>query len=119
MKHAIIADIHGNLEAFEAVLEDIERRNIKKIYNCGDLVGYGANPNEVVELNRKKDIITVKGNHEEAIIDPEKVWYLCPQKEHEWTSKECNKDTLDYILLMLLQSQQKNILMNLLKNSVL
>jgi len=46
---AVISDIHGNLEALEAVFEDIDRqRNISKIYSLGDNIGYGANPVEVL-----------------------------------------------------------------------
>jgi len=43
---AVVSDIHGNLEALEAALADIERRSIKLIYCLGDIVGYGASPKE-------------------------------------------------------------------------
>ncbi|MBO8160779.1 MAG: metallophosphoesterase family protein [Thermosipho sp. (in: Bacteria)] len=64
---AFISDIHSNLEALESVLEDIEKEEIKEIYCLGDLVGYGPNPNEVIEIIKRKNIITVLGNYDEAV----------------------------------------------------
>jgi predicted phosphodiesterase len=66
MKKAIISDIHSNLEALTAVLEDIKSKGITKIYCLGDVVGYGANPKEVIEIARKFDL-TLKGNHDLAM----------------------------------------------------
>ncbi|MHB8917786.1 MAG: metallophosphoesterase family protein, partial [Desulfocucumaceae bacterium] len=66
MKTAVISDIHGNLCALEAVLEDIEGRGIKNVFCAGDLVGYGPRPNEVTELVRNKKIPTVIGNYDDA-----------------------------------------------------
>jgi len=66
-KIAFISDIHSNLEALNAVLEDIEKRNIDEVYCVGDLVGYGPNPNEVVEIIRERKIPTVMGNYDDAI----------------------------------------------------
>ncbi len=50
MKRAIVSDIHGNLEALEAVFADIERRGIRRVYCLGDVVGYGPNPRECIDL---------------------------------------------------------------------
>ncbi len=62
---AFISDIHSNLEALEAVLSQIG--DLPK-YCLGDLVGYGASPNEVVELLRKNDVRSILGNHDHAVI---------------------------------------------------
>ncbi len=68
---AIISDIHGNLEAFESVLADIEDLDINEIYCLGDIVGYGPNPRECVDLATKCDICLL-GNHDQgALFDPE------------------------------------------------
>ncbi|RMG33021.1 MAG: metallophosphoesterase, partial [Methanobacteriota archaeon] len=53
MKFAIVSDIHGNLEAFQTVLDYIHSQQIDKIICLGDVVGYGPNPNECVELVRQ------------------------------------------------------------------
>lgn len=68
MKIGILADIHSNLEAFEAVLSELEKQEIEKIWHLGDIVGYGPNPNECIELIRKREIISLAGNHDLAII---------------------------------------------------
>ncbi len=71
MRIAIISDIHGNLAALEAVLKDIASRNCDKIYCLGDVIGYGPNPNECLEVVRTLDAC-VLGNHDYgALIDPE------------------------------------------------
>ena len=48
---AIISDIHSNLEAFQAVLDDIKSQNITEVYCLGDVVGYGPNPRECIDLD--------------------------------------------------------------------
>lgn len=71
MKRAIISDIHGNLEALEAVLADIEEQRVSSIYCLGDIVGYGPNPRECVDYAMQFDLC-VLGNHDQgALFDPE------------------------------------------------
>ena len=65
MKYAIIADIHGNLEAFQVVLEDIRAQHADHIVCLGDVVGYNANPKECLQIVREMNIPCVKGNHDE------------------------------------------------------
>ncbi len=64
MRTAIIADIHANLEAFTAVLERIKALKATKIVCLGDMVGYNANPNEVLDICRKEKVLCVLGNHD-------------------------------------------------------
>lgn len=65
MRYAIIADIHGNLEAFQTVLDDIKTQNVQHIVCLGDVVGYNANPKECLDMVRAMNIPVVKGNHDE------------------------------------------------------
>lgn len=65
MKYAIIADIHGNLDAFQVVLEDIRAQNATNIVCLGDVVGYNAQPKECLDIIRQMNIPCVKGNHDE------------------------------------------------------
>jgi predicted phosphodiesterase len=65
MKYAIVADIHGNLEAFQVVLEDIEKQKCTHIACLGDIVGYNANPKECLDTVRALNMPCVKGNHDE------------------------------------------------------
>jgi len=69
MKLAILSDIHSNLEALEAALEDIKNQSVDTIYCMGDLVGYGASPNEVIELLRKNQVKCLMGNHDYACLN--------------------------------------------------
>lgn len=65
MKYAIIADIHGNWEALQVVLEDIRAQNVTHTVCLGDVVGYNANPKECLQVIRDLNIPVVKGNHDE------------------------------------------------------
>src|SRR5678815_2061701 len=65
MKYAVIADIHGNLDAFEVVLADAREQNCTHYCCVGDVVGYGANPKECLDIVRNMNMPCVKGNHDE------------------------------------------------------
>lgn len=69
----VISDIHGNLEALEAVLATFEAAGISDVVCCGDVVGYGASPNECVTLLRTREIPTVMGNHDAAVLGSEEI----------------------------------------------
>ena len=69
MRIAIIADIHGNLEALQAALGIIATRTIDRIVCLGDIVGYGANPAECVKLVREAAQHVLLGNHDQAGVD--------------------------------------------------
>lgn len=66
MAYAVISDVHGNLEALEAVLDDIRKRKTGGIIFLGDAVGYGPDPNECVELLKESCRIMLAGNHDRA-----------------------------------------------------
>ena len=71
MKRALISDIHSNLEGLEAVLEDIRQQKIVEIYCLGDIIGYGPNPRECIDLISDCDACLL-GNHDQgALFDPE------------------------------------------------
>jgi predicted phosphodiesterase len=64
---AILSDVHSNIEALTAVMNDIAARRVTKIYCLGDLIGYGPDPNACIEIAQKNFEFTIKGNHDEAI----------------------------------------------------
>ena len=71
MKRAIISDIHSNLEAFTAVVEDVKTLDVDQVVCLGDVVGYGPNPRECVDLAMECDVV-ILGNHDQgALFDPE------------------------------------------------
>jgi len=65
---ALLSDVHGNLPAFQAVLEDIEITGADAVWCLGDLVGYGAQPDECVALARQQCDACLAGNHDLAVI---------------------------------------------------
>lgn len=67
MKLAVFSDIHGNIQGLQAVLKDIETRGADILWCGGDLVGYGANPGEVVDEIRRRGIPTIMGNYDDGI----------------------------------------------------
>jgi diadenosine tetraphosphatase ApaH/serine/threonine PP2A family protein phosphatase len=82
---AIISDIHSNIEALTTVLEDISKRNIKTIYCLGDVIGYGANPRECLDLIIEKTELCVIGNHDFATLyEPTNFNYAAEQASF-WT----------------------------------
>lgn len=68
MMFAIISDIHSNIEALKAVIADIEKRGIKTVYCLGDILGYGPNPLECLDLIMEKTEVCVMGNHDYAVV---------------------------------------------------
>jgi len=67
MRLAIFSDVHANLEALSAVLEAYRRERIDRYYCLGDVVGYGANPNECTSIVREVAETTILGNHDAAV----------------------------------------------------
>ena len=64
---AIISDLHSNVEALNAVFEDIDRHRVERIVCLGDVVGYGPEPTEVLDLVRARVQACIRGNHDDAI----------------------------------------------------
>lgn len=71
MKRAILSDVHGNLEALEAVLASAREESVDEVYCLGDVIGYGPNPRECIDLVMQCDFC-ILGNHDQgALFDPE------------------------------------------------
>ncbi len=107
MAIAIISDVHANLEALTAVLNDIESMadsvgGIGQTICLGDIVGYGPNPKEVLYLFRKHKIIALKGNHDEVVTNPDSPLVENTNKyaleSFAWTRKQLSKRKIDYLI---------------------
>lgn len=98
MKIAILSDIHGNLEAFEAVLSDLEVQCPDKVVSLGDLVGYGPDPEAIVRRMRELDVVSLLGNHESALVSIEdRDWMNFQAKENNIVTKSLlSKQSLEY-----------------------
>ncbi len=95
MKVAVLADIHANLPALEKVLEEIE--GMPK-FCCGDLVGYNPFPNEVIDLVKKENIVSILGNHDHAVLTEDTSWFnRIAASAIEWTVKELTAENLEFL----------------------
>lgn len=94
MKYAIIADIHGNLDAFQVVLEDIRAQKADHIVCLGDVVGYNAQPKECLDIVRQMNIPCVKGNHDEYCSTDNHLDGFNPHAAEavHWTREQLNED---------------------------
>jgi predicted phosphodiesterase len=88
---ALISDIHSNLEALETVLEDITDEKIERIICLGDIIGYGPNPREVLKKAANFGI-SIRGNHEDALLFSTYDFTPDAVKAIEWTRKEINRE---------------------------
>ncbi|RKY99056.1 MAG: metallophosphoesterase [Candidatus Hydrothermota bacterium] len=99
MRLAVISDIHGNLEAFKAVISRLKRERYDKIVFLGDVVGYGADPNECCKLLRKLTNIVVLGNHDAAVLNPELDQYfnMYARSAIEWTRRHLSRENREWL----------------------
>jgi predicted phosphodiesterase len=99
MKIAVISDIHGNMEAFEQVSEDIEKRRVDEVISLGDHIGYGPEPERVVTRIRQNKITALQGNHELALIEPGYLdWFnRAARKSLNITRKLLSSESIDFI----------------------
>jgi len=100
MRTAVIADVHANLAALEAVLEDIAGEQVSEILCLGDNVGYGPDPEEVIHELQANRIVSIQGNHEYAILNRAYFDRMNPdpKKSLEMTLKMISPETLNYII---------------------
>ena len=100
MRYAIIADIHANLTAFTAVLEDIKRRGeMEEVWCLGDVVGYGPDPHQCLELLRQYHHVCVAGNHDLAAIGKLSLSEFNPDAAVacRWTAQQLDPGDVDYL----------------------
>jgi len=100
MRYLIFTDIHGNLEAFLVFLKFAQKQKIDHYLFLGDLVGYGASPNEIIQkLKLLKPITTIRGNHDKAACEIETVQTFNPiaASAIHWTRQNILKKNLAYL----------------------
>ena len=100
MRCAILADIHSNLAAFQAVLDDAQKRGgFEEIWCLGDVVGYGPDPRECIQLLRQHRHLCIAGNHDWAAIGSLDTRYFNPEAAaaSHWTAKQLSSEDIDYL----------------------
>ncbi|MBI3699835.1 MAG: metallophosphoesterase [Afipia sp.] len=103
MLHALMSDIHGNREAFEVCLAHAETQGTDRLIFLGDYVGYGADPEWVV--NRVKELIeagaiAIVGNHDRAISDPSMAMNRNAEIAIEWTRTQLSNESIRFLDLL-------------------
>jgi predicted phosphodiesterase len=102
MRVAVISDIHGNRQAFEAVLEAIASSDCEELWCLGDLVGYGADPDACVELARSHAAICLAGNHDLVVRGdlPLEEFSRGAAIAAQWTQRTITAETREYLGLL-------------------
>jgi diadenosine tetraphosphatase ApaH/serine/threonine PP2A family protein phosphatase len=113
MRLAVIADIHSNLEALDRVLAQIDREGVEAILNLGDLVGYNASPNECLELLQGRNVWSLAGNHDLALLDPERAQHfnIIAYEALMWCRQQMHPEFVEFLhRLPLLREQPGSFL---------
>lgn len=101
MRYLVLSDMHANWPAFETVLEAYPPGDFDRVVILGDLVGYGARPNEVVEAVREMgaDTVVIRGNHDKVAsgIDSDEYFNPAARRAARWTQSELSESNLDYV----------------------
>jgi diadenosine tetraphosphatase ApaH/serine/threonine PP2A family protein phosphatase len=99
MRFAIFGDIHGNLEALEAVLRDAEGQSVDEYLCLGDIVGYGADPDLCVQRVRELGCLTVVGNHDHACTGHLDISYFnqYARAAAQWTEDALSAESIRWL----------------------
>src|SRR5688500_14218685 len=99
LKIAVLSDVHGNLPAFKAVLEAVKAEDFDRIWFLGDLVGYGAFPDECVEMAAENCHICLAGNHDLGVLGRIDIadFSAHAAEAARWTRDHVGKGTLDFL----------------------
>jgi predicted phosphodiesterase len=111
MRYAVISDIHGNLEALQAVLNDISGRAIDQIVCLGDIVGYYPDPEICIDLIKEKTSLCVAGNHDYAAIgkiDTQNFTYYA-FAAMEWTKQNLSEKAKNFLSSLPLTVEKDNM----------
>jgi diadenosine tetraphosphatase ApaH/serine/threonine PP2A family protein phosphatase len=90
---AIISDIHANLEALNTVLADIDARNIETIYCLGDIIGYGPDPGECLDVVMQRAKLSLCGNHDHAVFYEPANFNAAAERAAFWTRTALEEET--------------------------
>ncbi len=99
MRYALLSDVHGNLEAFQAVLRVLKEEGPDCYICIGDIVGYGANPRECIKLVKDLGCLTIAGNHDWAAVDLTSIDYFNPYAKEAvlWTRSQLSQEDRDFL----------------------
>jgi diadenosine tetraphosphatase ApaH/serine/threonine PP2A family protein phosphatase len=95
----VLSDVHGNLPALEAVLADVDASGAERLWCLGDLVGYGAQPDQCVRLVSERSDVCLAGNHDLGVLDHIDISDFSPHAAlaARWTREHAGQDALDFL----------------------
>lgn len=99
---AVLGDVHGNLPALEAVLEDARSKGVEEVWNLGDFVGYGPFPDEVVTLLKQTASVNIPGNYDRKAIasllwDESKKMNPLKKLAFQWAGSHLSPENQEYL----------------------
>ncbi|MDR0372612.1 MAG: YfcE family phosphodiesterase [Nitrososphaerota archaeon] len=100
VKLAVLSDVHANLQALQKVLQDAKIRGAEIFVNAGDSVGFGACPNEVVSLLCEKEVLSIAGNYDVAVIENRSDAKNQKKTAFKYTKKSLSKASKNYLTLL-------------------
>ena len=92
MPTAVISDIHGNLDALQVVLADIEQRGLDRIICLGDIIGYGPDPTQCLDLVMEKCLFAMMGNHDFAVLYEPTMFNTSAEQAAFWTRAQFEQE---------------------------
>ena len=99
MRLAIVSDIHANLPALEAVLADAQRVGVDQLWCLGDVVGYGAHPDECTSLIAERSALCLVGNHDLAVLGEldDSAFSPAAAAAVRWTRETARPETIEFL----------------------
>jgi predicted phosphodiesterase len=110
MKYGIISDVHSNLEALDTAISKMKNKGVESIICCGDIVGYGPDPEECITIFKELPIHSVIGNHDYAIncINGEQSFNTYARLAIRWTRKKLSKNSKTFLKNLPFFTEQEN-----------
>jgi len=99
LKYAIFGDIHGNLDALQTCVEHMREEGVEAYVCLGDIIGYGAQPSECIEVVRGLTDISIAGNHEYAVVGKMSLEFFnaYAREAVEWTQNQLSEEETEFL----------------------
>ena len=113
MRYGLISDIHGNLPALEKVLSALAKAQIETYLCLGDIIGYGASPNECCQIIRGIGAVCIRGNHEQAVLEPSMQDWFNPDARAclIWTREQLSESNTSFVAELVPSADLGNVIL--------
>lgn len=98
MRIAFISDVHANVIALKAVIQEIDRLGIQTVVNAGDIIGYYPFPNETIRLLRERKVVSIRGNHDRSVLSTNtNRMNMMASAAVRWTAEKMERENIGYL----------------------